>query len=542
MSRNFMHSTNVSLPIKAAIATFFLASSAFAQEVVLTSNDGLFSARGEFVKFENNIYTIKTVIGNIEVDAATVSCEGEACVVPEVEVLAMEASVPTAPAAAEAAPASSVVFAGSDTVGDELMPLLLAGYGANFNAAVEVTSSGVGVKTIDIVADEGYGDKVGTFTVFSQTSSAAFPALLDKTAEFGMASRRIKRDEARALAQDGAGSMVALEQEHIIAVDSLVVIVNPENPVHTLTLDNLAAIYRGDIGNWSELGGPDLPIIAYTRPDGSGTRATFEANVFGATGQALQATVANSNEDLQQQVISNPGALGYVGYAFVNDAQPVSLISSCGIESAANAFSAKTEEYPMQRRLYLYTRQDNTTEEGRQFLQYAMSSTADGVIDKAGYISLGIERISQDLARARAQQVMENTASAYELNLMREMVLGMYERDRLSSTFRFATGSNRLDRISSLDLDRLIEYLQNQPEGTKISLVGFTDSDGAFSANLALSKRRAEQVLVELQSRANGTLDHISFETQGFGELAPTDCNSSSDGKRLNRRVEVWIK
>ena len=454
----------------------------------------------------------------------------------------MEATVPAAPVAQEMAPASSVVFAGSDTVGDGLMPLLLAGYGANFNAVVDVTSSGVGATTIEIVADEGYGDTIGTFAVFSQTSSTAFPALLDKSAEFGMASRRIKRDEARALAQDGAGSMVALEQEHIIAVDSLVVIVNPQNPVRALTMDNLAAIYRGGIQNWSELGGPDLPITAYTRPDGSGTRSTFESHIFGSAGQALQATVAESNEDMQQLVISNPGAIGYVGYAFVNDAQPVSMISSCGIESAADAFSAKTEEYPLQRRLYLYTRQDNTSENGQQFLNYAMSNAADGVIEKAGYISLGVERISQELARTRAQLVMENTASAYEVNLMREMVLGMYEWDRLSSTFRFATGSNTLERKSSLDLDRLIEYLQNQPEGTKISLIGFTDSDGAFSANLALSKRRAAQVLAELQSRANGALDHISFETQGFGELAPTDCNSSSDGKRLNRRVEVWIK
>ena len=52
MSKNFVRAAIASPPIKAVIAAFFFANSAFAQEVVLTSNDGLLSARGEFVKFE----------------------------------------------------------------------------------------------------------------------------------------------------------------------------------------------------------------------------------------------------------------------------------------------------------------------------------------------------------------------------------------------------------------------------------------------------------------------------------------------------------
>jgi len=122
------------------------------------------------------------------------------------------------------------------------------------------------------------------------------------------------------------------------------------------------------------------------------------------------------------------------------------------------------------------------------------------------------------------------------------MLLEMYQWDRLSSTFRFSSGSNNLDRKSELDLDRLVEYLQGQPEGTRISIVGFTDSDGVFNANRTRSEQRAQQVLAEIQTRANGTLSHIAFESQGFGELAPAGCNTDSDGKRIHRRVEVWIQ
>jgi len=509
--------------------TFFciLSLPGHAQEITLTAPDGTFSANGEFVSFENGTYVIKTTLGNMRIEASTVVCEGEACpsIAPETPAIEVD-----------------VRFAGSDTVGDGLMPLLLAGYGAQHNALLEEFPSEDGVTTVELISEEGYGEPIGVFQVVSTTSSDAFPALLDNTAEFGMASRRIKRDEAQALSQAGAGSMIALEQEHIVAVDSLVVIVNPSNPVRAITMANLAKIYSGDIQNWAALGGPDMPIVALSRSESSGTRATFEKNVFGTSGTAQGVEVVESNTMMAERVAADQNAIGFVGYAFVQETQPISLISSCGIQTAADAFSAKTEEYPMQRRLYLYNRQDTTTETGQKFLNYALSSAADGVVEKSGYISLGVERITQELARARAQNLMDNTTNVFELNLMREMLLEMYQWDRLSSTFRFSSGSNNLERKSALDLDRLVEYLQNQPEGTKVAVVGFTDSDGAFSANRALSERRAAQVLQNIQDRANGTLDQISFESMGFGELSPADCNTDINGKRINRRVEVWIQ
>ncbi len=510
----------------AGIALLFSPLTATAQEIALTSPDGLFSATGELVSFENGIYIINTSLGNMQVNEADVTCEGATCPSSEPEAIEFEADV---------------LFAGSDTVGDGLMPLLLAGYGASHNAFIEELPTNDGTIAINLIADEGYGDSIGIFQVASATSSDAFSALLAKSAEFGMSSRRITRDEARALAQDGAGSMIALEQEHIVAVDNLVVIVNPSVPVSSISLANLASIYRGDIRNWSALGGPNLQITPFTRSQRSATRASFDVVVFGNRDTIQVARIAGTNDSMSATISVTPGAIGFVGYAFINEAKPVSLISSCGIETRPDTFSAKTEEYLMHRRLFLYSRQDNITETGQQFLNYALSTEADGVVTKSGYIGLSPERISQELARDRAQTVMDATTSVFELNLMREMVLEMYQWDRLSSTFRFASGSNNLERKSVLDLDRLVEFLQGQPAGTQVSLVGFTDSDGVFNANRTLSERRANQVLAEVQARANGTLDHIAFETHGYGELAPADCNTSTNGKRINRRVEVWI-
>ena len=71
----------------------------------------------------------------------------------------------------------------------------------------------------------------------------------------------------------------------------------------------------------------------------------------------------------------------------------------------------------MERRLYLYTRADTITDTASQFLDFALSTEADGVIEKSGYIGLGISRITQDNARERMQATVDVTTNAFELDL-----------------------------------------------------------------------------------------------------------------------------
>ena len=167
-----------------------------------------------------------------------------------------------------------------------------------------------------------------------------------------MASRRIKPDEARALRDAGAGNMVHPSQEHIVAIDSLVVIVHPENPVGELSLADLAAIYAGRTDNWSQLGGPDLSIRVIDRPESSGTRSVFQSVVFNnPVPQLPGAVIAESNEDAAAAVNADPGAIAFVGYAFQRGARALSLVNACGIPMSPGAFSARTEEHALQRRL-----------------------------------------------------------------------------------------------------------------------------------------------------------------------------------------------
>jgi phosphate transport system substrate-binding protein len=206
------------------------------------------------------------------------------------------------------------------------------------------------------------------------------------------------------------------------------------------------------------------------------------------------------------------------------------------------AFSVKTEEYPLFRRLYLYNRSDMTNPLGQQLIDFAMSPAADEVIARSGFIDLGVVREPQALDGLRGKALLAPNPDAFESGVMREMLAAMVEYDRLSTTFRFSPGSAKLDERGQIDISRLATYLETQPAGTKVLFVGFTDDVGEFTSNRSLSESRAVQMAETLKSYAGERLANVELAATGFGEIAPSACNSADSGRSINRRVEVWIQ
>lgn len=500
--------------------------SVLADEVTLKSADGTVNLVGEFIDFVDDNYVIRTGLGDLRIAASRVRCEGDAC--------------PTFETAS-----ADVQIAGSDTVGLGMMPLLIAGYASHLNAEASVVATETeGQILANLIGDGGFGDEMGSYLVTSTSSGDAFKTLLDGSAQVGMSSRRIRPAEARTLRDNGAGNMVSPSQEHVIAVDSLVVITHPDNPIKELTIEQLRGVYSGQITNWSELGGDDAPITMVTRQDGSGTRGVFESRVFDGVDVSLvaNALIADDNSKMAAMVNDDPTAIGYVGYAFQRGAKALNLVNECGISMTPDPFSAKTEEYALQRRLYLYNRSDAIDASAQDFIDYAMSNEADGVIAKAGFIDLGIKRRAQSMDGARARMLLDPEADPYEAGIMRTMLSEMVDYDRLSTTFRFSTGSSRLDERGVLDMARLADFLEGQPEGTSVKFVGFTDGVGAFDSNRTLSEGRAAEVLEQLRDVAGDRVAGLDFSSTGFGEIAPSACNVNDTGRAINRRVEVWIE
>lgn len=153
-----------------------------------------------------------------------------------------------------------LTITGSNTVGEVLGLELVKGYLQSKGYEISISPKSHEVKH---VTGTKKGEKM-TVVIESRGSSSGFLAFETGQTDVGMASRRIKDKEANKL-QAILGDMKSPYAEHVIALDGLAVVVNPQNPVSSLTKQQISDIYSTKIKNWSEVGGSDMPITILTR-------------------------------------------------------------------------------------------------------------------------------------------------------------------------------------------------------------------------------------------------------------------------------------
>ncbi|MEM7237315.1 MAG: phosphate ABC transporter substrate-binding/OmpA family protein [Pseudomonadota bacterium] len=506
----------------------FSASLAGAQQsdvVTLKSFDGFTQLRGEILEFDGQTFSIKTGLGVIQVDALQVECEGEAC--PKNLMFGAEFGI-----------------FGSNAIGASLMPALIQGYADRLNAdLVQELTANDNERVLRIIHENG--EEMAAIDLRAKGSAEASLGLSDRNATIGMSSRRMKDAEAVRMRQAGLNDPRDTDNEHILALDGLIIVTHPSNPLNSIELDELPYVFSGEVTNWSELGGPNQDIVLHTREAASGTYDTFDSVVMSVAGEEMSPSAVNftSNAELSDAVSRTPGAIGFTGAADVRAAKVLDLKQSCGIISQPSTFSMKTEEYPLSRRLFLYDSPDDAPAHSRQLLDYALADEAQGIIEEAGFVSLREERVTLASQGMRLVHAILGEPE-FSLNDMREMLGQLQEAERLSITFRFNQGSTALDARSARDARRLATDLTTGAHANKeILLVGFTDSIGQADINRGLSLRRANEVLATLSAVIGpNALNLLPIRTLGFGEIAPVGCNTTFEGRQNNRRVEVWLR
>ena len=201
-------------------------------------------------------------------------------------------------------------------------------------------------------------------------SGAGIQAAAEGRCDIGLSSRDLKPEEAETL--DGT----------VIAIDGIAMIVNPQNPVSDLTIEQIGRLYKGEIENWSEVGGSDAPVVLIGREAASGTRDGFEA-ITGTEGECKYTQELTSTGDVVQTVSSNPNAIGYASLASVKDS--VKLLSVEGVTPSTETIQNGT--YKIQRDFVFVTPKDKElSEAARAFMDYATSGAADEMIEKAGAV------------------------------------------------------------------------------------------------------------------------------------------------------------
>ena len=202
-------------------------------------------------------------------------------------------------------------------------------------------------------------------------SSAGIMAVGSGAAQIGMSSRSLKEEERHLWSVE-------------IARDGLAIIINPANPVVSLSLEQIRYAYTAEITNWRELGGPDAAIHIITREEGSGTRSAFEELVMGDARITPRAIVQDSNGAIRQLVADDPNSIGFISLGLVNTGdKPVKALQLDGVIAARE--NVINGSYPLFRP-FLFISINEPSGHAGEFVEFILSPEGQSILSDEGLI------------------------------------------------------------------------------------------------------------------------------------------------------------
>lgn len=234
---------------------------------------------------------------------------------------------------------------------------------------------------------EAYSDQGGgPVNVTGGGSSIGIRAFISGNADIAASSRAIRKSEV-----DQAKSRGAVAFGTPVALDGLAIIVNSKNTVKSLTMDQLRRIYVGQVTNWSQVGGPNEPIVTYSRDSNSGTYGFFQQNVLRGQPWGKGVRFMPSTSEEVREVSRTEGGIAYGGVAYFKNARNIRIVPvapAAGKPAVEpNEANVRNRSYPIWRFLYYYTN-GRPSGETKKFVDFALSPRGQQIIERVGYYSV----------------------------------------------------------------------------------------------------------------------------------------------------------
>jgi phosphate transport system substrate-binding protein len=265
---------------------------------------------------------------------------------------------------------------------------------------IQVKGSDTMVNLVQILAEEYMikNPKAAPLAVLGGGSGTGITALINGTCEIANHSRDFSTKEFNQAWERGVKPRI-----FAIAVDGLSIIVNEKIPLTQMTMDQVGAIYRGDVKNWRAVGGPAMPISLYGRQSNSGTYTFLQEYVLKNKNYSSDVKEMNGNAQIVEGVMADQAAIGYVGVGYVIDKSTgkpmkglkvlnISMDEKSPAASPMDKDAVDTGKYPIARALWQSTN-GKPSAEAAAFLQFELGPEGQKIVEREGFYPIGAKYI-----------------------------------------------------------------------------------------------------------------------------------------------------
>ncbi|WP_212522864.1 phosphate ABC transporter substrate-binding/OmpA family protein [Actibacterium sp. MT2.3-13A] len=505
-------------------ALFLLApAAATAQDVTLSSRDGGVEISGTLLSFDGEFYRVDTVYGVLTLDSQAVLCDGPGC--PDLEAFV-----------------ATFTLSGARSMGAVLMPALLEAFAARRGLTSRRLVQDDENFTY-VLSQPETGRDAARVAFRLSTSAEGFADLLAGEADMAMAMREVRPDEAARGREAGLGDLTDPARSRIVALDALVPVVSPRNPLREITVGALVALLSGQEARWP---GRAEPVVLHGPARGSGLEELVADRLLAPAGVRLGAGLRRHDDDaaLADAVARDPLGLAVTRLSETGNARVLRIAGACGMSPQPTRRSLKAEDYPFAAPLFLYTPARRLPLLAREFLDFLPSPAAQIVVRRAGFTDQAREEIPLAEQGERLANAIAQAGPEVGLGELQRMLGALKGAARLTTSFRFRGGSATLDAQSAGNVADLARALEGGAfDGRELIFVGFSDGEGGAEANRRIALRRAQGVRDAVRAAAAlADPERLRLTVEGFGEALPMACDDSEWGRGVNRRVEVWLR
>lgn len=240
----------------------------------------------------------------------------------------------------------------------------------------------------------------------SPGSGTGIRMLLNGELAFAQSSRPLNLEEYQEAQQRGF-TLVEIP----VALEGIAIAVHPDLNIPGITIQQLKDIYIGQITNWSQVGGPNLPITAYTRPPDGGTVAFFVENVLGEASFGSTVRIVPTTTQALREVSSNPGGIYYAsapevvgqcttkplaiglqpGQFVAPYQEPLILPAQCPAQrNQINAAALQSGQYPITRRLFVIVKQNGQADQqaGEAYANLLLTDQGQSLLSQTGFVRI----------------------------------------------------------------------------------------------------------------------------------------------------------